>query len=297
MRKYIKGYSRDKIIRKKLGLDTLLSYPNKAFCDFLAFNRNNNNFSSTFHSQANNSKLNKTLNYNTNSTFRQEKANQSYGIEDNNYAETNTSDFYRSSSSLNINKKNYNRSSKNVNSTNYQRNSSISEENSSDVFKRLSSTTASFKSKSSEKKKHQINAMIPSQNLKELKDLEECTFRPKITQYSASVNINPLEYNKRSVSSAKDYLKKISPEATKKNFVQEKTKEINNWSSLAKSNRQSETFALKSNMSQYSSHVGKGDRSKSSNNYPISNSHKFSNSYSNDHDNNYYFLYKNQLKS
>jgi len=179
MRKYIKGYSKDRIRIRKLSRNNSNSFysPNKEANDI----HSSNNYSISSYSN----------NYIKNNLYQSQNQDK---VLNNNFntlssVYNNTSGSYMKnalySSELNI-KNNYSNNTINLQSEKKKINKQNGDSN-HNVFDRLNS-----KNKISNKNSINIaNEMIPSRELKEMKELEECTFQPKINYYYPSCNDDP----------------------------------------------------------------------------------------------------------
>lgn len=177
MRRHVKGYSRDKIRLRKM------SRSNSNLCSpyrDLSESRSNKDFS---YSQYSNNNL-RSINNRQSDYNHQERTMNHYN--------TINSSVYNNTSGSNL-RSNYYNTDKSINRSNSKINFSgkknfekkINENSTSNVFERLNSNSKISKRKSLN---NTINDFIPSKELKEMKELEQCTFQPKINYYYPSCN-------------------------------------------------------------------------------------------------------------
>jgi len=179
MRKYVKGYSQDRIRRRKMNKTNSNSFyhqKRESSDSHSLFNRSySNNYT---HNNFRNSNQDKNDNYfNTlsstiyNNTHGSQNLNQLY-LSDQNQKKNKTNDYH------------YN---KNLNYDNLK-NQNHNYSQTPNVFERLSLNSKLSKKSDSNKIENQI---IPSIELKQKKELEECSFKPKISHYQTSnIKIN-----------------------------------------------------------------------------------------------------------
>jgi hypothetical protein len=151
MRKYVKGYSKNKIREKKLND----YYQNQ-------INSTSNNFSDSKSLNSSNYKIQKNSNFlnnkSINDTFNSLEFSTKYN---------NSKKFYDNDTPKN--EREYNKDYSNL-------------------YERLNNNTSNTRIRKS------TIDIIPSNELKEMKELEECTFRPKINLYYPTLN-NKRQYN------------------------------------------------------------------------------------------------------
>lgn len=185
MHKYIKGYSRDKIRRKKLRLSTSHNSANRDLSDPQANCLNNNSNSVFSNSQSNwNFKIN-------GSSTRLDNNNNI--MNNNNFTQSlynNTSGSFGNSKHL------FYTSCTNMNQNSPYCNKTISSNS--------GEPNQNFKNGYKSNSRFNIQQIIPSRELKELKELEECTFQPKIKLYYPA--INNIRHNTSSNEDYESYL-------------------------------------------------------------------------------------------
>jgi hypothetical protein len=156
MIKYIKGYSEDKIRSKRLEKETshILNSPNNNSYNLYDLNKSIN---------SSNYQIRKNLNFNEskslNNTINSRDSNNNYYFSKNN------------KNNYSINKKTLD-----TNNSNYYH------KDNSNVYDRLNSRAKTIR------KKNFSFDLMSSKELKEMKELEECTFRPKINMYYPTLN-------------------------------------------------------------------------------------------------------------
>jgi hypothetical protein len=160
MRKYINGYSKDKTRAKKLQKDYSLrqNSPNNNSYNLFDSNKsiNSSNYYIRKNSYLNNSKsLNNTIN-------SRDSNNYNYNPKINKNYESFNKPTYETNNTTHYNKKN------------------------SDINDRLTSREKTIR-------KRNYSFDLTSKELKEKKELEECTFRPKINMYYPT--LNNMKYN------------------------------------------------------------------------------------------------------
>lgn len=194
MRRYVKGYSRDKIRRRKM------SRSNSNICspqrDLSDETQSCNNYSYSNYSANNNFSKNlctsnKYLKHNHEGTFNNNYNTITSSVCNNTSGSNMRSNFYNTDKSINKN------SSKiNITMTNDKKNLRKAEnENNSaaNVFDRLNNQ---IKISTKKSLNNSVHDFIPSRELKEIKELEQCTFQPKINYYYPSCsNANSKHYN------------------------------------------------------------------------------------------------------
>ncbi len=188
MRKYVKGYSREKIRRKKMSrsnsnicspkkdLSETQSFNNYSYSNYSTNNFNNNLRSSkNKYFSGNNQEGNfNNTNYNNYNTITSSVYNNTSGS-------NLRSNFYNTEKTINRNSPKINRRDK----TNISKGEDVNQNNStSKVFERLNSHNKISRKKSLNNSVNEC--IIPSRELKEMKELEQCTFQPKINYYYPS---------------------------------------------------------------------------------------------------------------
>lgn len=196
MRRYIKGYSRDRIrIRKMSRSNSNLCSPQRDLSetqscnDYSYSNYSNNNINFRSSNKKMNSKERTLTNYNTITS----------SVYNNTSGSNLRSNFYNTEKSIKRN----NLKTSFSNKKNFTKGQEVKENNStSNVFDRLNTYSKISGRKSLN---NSIDNCIPSRELKEKKEFEECTFQPKINYYYPSCNnTNSRNYNTITANTKED---------------------------------------------------------------------------------------------
>ena len=190
MRRYVKGYSHDKIRKRKMSRknsNSNLCSPKRDISETQSYNDYPYSHYSNNIMRFSNKQQERTFNnYNT--------INSS--VYNNSSGSNLPNNFYNTDKSLNRNDSKTNFSDKKI----LRR--KINENSASSVFKRLNNNSKISKKKSLN---NSIIDCIPSKELKEMKELEECTFQPKINYfYSSCNNTDSRHYNTITANTEED---------------------------------------------------------------------------------------------
>ena len=200
LRKHVKGYSVERIRKKKLQDSSEPQKSDSNSCSLHnkrnSINSNNNNvmsFSNNFYKDKNlieenkyPDKLYKSTNTPLNRNYSESYSNANKS--DNNYYKTkkNSNEFCETYSTTNSNHLKYNHQNENIPKNNFMNDQNIiNNMNNSSTFTGRNSHS---RSKNSFNNNYYNNSCFKenqrsTQELREMKELEECTFRPKINEY------------------------------------------------------------------------------------------------------------------
>ncbi len=196
LRRHVKGYSKERIRRKKIGLETSSSLHSR--------NRDSK-YSQSFNNQSylNSSMFNFIKNNNDNSLNKYSNLHNNCFLtvpslsvinDDSNIVLNRNDNIFESNKTLTSNLKSLNFDSKN------EKNEKLNNKEycTSKVFERLYTTVKS-------PRKHGYDTILPSKELKEIKELKECSFIPKINYFNplknkantiySNINRNPRQTN------------------------------------------------------------------------------------------------------